>query len=123
MSTSNRDFLSSFPYHVLADGEPGAGFTECSGLTAGQSQKAGHVTLGRGALVTTEFFDWVMQHSAARALMVVLYAQDREPVTSWDLSSVRVVKVTATTFTGNGFPFRVEALELSVESVTAAGKL
>jgi hypothetical protein len=117
------DFLSSFSYHIFADEELGAGFTECSGLTAGQSQKTGHVTLGRGALVTTEFFDWVMQHSAARDLRVVLCDESHEPVENWELSGARVVKVTATTFTGTGFPFRVEALELSVESVTAGGKL
>jgi phage tail-like protein len=123
MPLSNHDFLSSFPYHVLVDGEPGAGFTECSGLAAGQSQKAGNVTLGRVAIATTEFFDWVMQHSAGRDLRVVLYDESHEPVENWQLSGARVVKVTATTFTGKGFPFRVEALELSVESVTAAGKL
>jgi hypothetical protein len=123
MPFSNRDFLSSYSYHILIDGKPGAGFAECGGLMAGQSQKPGHLTLERGAIATTEFFDWLMmQHSAPRALTIVLNNESREPVTSWELSGARVVRVTATTFTGTGFPFRLEELELSAESVTAGGK-
>jgi hypothetical protein len=123
MPLSNHDFLSSYAYHVLVDDKPGAAFTECSGLAAGQPQKPGHLTLGQVVIANTEFFDWVMQYSAARDLRVVLYNEAREPVTSWELIGARVVKVTATTFTGKGFPFRVEELELSAESVTAGGKL
>jgi phage tail-like protein len=109
--------MNGFPYHIVANGEIGAGFKECSDL------EAGHVTLSRGALVTPEFFDWVMQHSAARTLKVVQYNEKQEPVANWELDGARVVRVTATTFTGNGFPFRVEELELTVESVTASEKL
>jgi hypothetical protein len=123
MPLSNRDFLNSYSYHILIDDKPGGGFAECNGLTTGDSHQPGHLTLERGAIATTEFFDWLMQPSAPRALTIVLYNENREPVTSWELSGARVVKVTATTFTGTGFPFRLEALELSAKSVTAAGKL
>jgi len=122
MPLSNEDFLSGFPYYLVVDGEPCAGFKECSDLIAGHSQKSGQITLSRGTLVKPEFFDWVMQHSAARTLTVILNNERQEPLETWELGGARVAKVTATTFTGKGFPFRVEELELLVESITSGGK-
>jgi hypothetical protein len=123
MSLSNADFLSNFRYHILADNEPGACFQECNDLIAGQSQAVRHIVLSRGAFVTPAFFDWVMQHSATRTLTIVLHNEKQAPVAVWELGGARVAKVTATTFTGKGFPFRVEELELSVQWITAGEKL
>lgn len=120
MPLSNAEILSNFRYHILADNEPGACFQECSDLSAAHSLKPEHIILNRGALITPAFFDWVMQHSASRTLTVVLHNEKQEPVANWELGGARVAKVTATTFTGKGFPFRVEELELSVESIASA---
>src|SRR5512140_714064 len=45
MPLADHDIMNGFPYHIVANGQLGAGFKECSDL------EAGHVTLSRGALV------------------------------------------------------------------------
>ena len=114
MSALMRDVLAGYAYRVLFDGEPAAGFSDCSGLEGRQ------VNLHVGVLVTHDFFDWVMQHASPHALRLLRLSETGQVLHAWDLRASRVSKVTATTFTGNGFPFRVEALELLVEAVEPA---
>ena len=112
------EFLSNYAYQVWVGETAQAGFADCHGLDGSvQGKKGLLVTLNMGAIATSAFYDWVMQHATAQNLRVVQRAEDGTALRAWDLSATRVAKVTATTFTKIGFPFRVEALELTAESL------
>jgi hypothetical protein len=111
MSALMRDVLAGYAYQILFDGEPAAAFSDCSGLESRQ------ISLHVGVIVTHAFFDWVMQHASPHTLRLLRLDETGQVLHIWELQAARVSKVTATTFTGNAFPFRVEALELSVETV------
>jgi len=116
-----HEILSSYAYQVFFNGEPGAGFVDCGGLeNAAVLATTRQLSLHAGAIVTREFFDWVMQHSAPHSLRLAQLDETGKERRHWDLLGARVTKVTATTFTGTGFPFRVEALELAVEGVVVS---
>lgn len=120
MAALAGDILAGYTYQVFFDGQAGAGFADCGGLESAVALNSVRVvTLHRGVLVTREFFDWVMQHSVPHNLRLTQLDELGQERRSWALVAARLSKVTATTFTGNGFPFRVEALELTVERVIA----
>jgi hypothetical protein len=116
MSALMPEILTGYAYQLIFNGTPGAGFADCDGLEGPAALGAvRQVSLYSGVLVTREFFDWVMQHSAPHGLRLVQLDADGREQRSWQLLAARVSKVTATTFTGKVFPFRVEALELALD--------
>jgi hypothetical protein len=122
--TGSDNSLDSYAYQVWVGDEAQAGFADCHGLDGSVQIKKGLlVTLHMGAIASNAFYDWIMQHATAQNLRVVQRAEDGALLRAWDLAEARVVKVTATTFTKIGFPFRVEALELAAETITACTNL
>jgi hypothetical protein len=118
MVSTNDNPLNSYSYWVLVNGVPRAGFADCYGLDGSVRAKNGLlVTLRMGAIAANEFYDWVMRHSMPQGLRVLQRDENGLPQRAWELAEARVVKVTATTFTKIGFPFRVEAIELAVDGI------
>jgi len=118
-----RETLSACAYQVFFDGEPVAGFADFGGLESFPSlDSACQVSLHRGVIVTQPFFNWVMDHSAPSNLHLVQFDEVGRELRSWEFRSARVTRVTASTFTGTGMPFRIEALDLAVGQVVFTEK-
>jgi phage tail-like protein len=86
--------------------------------------KASDVTLKRGVIGVTDFFDWVKnirdgEPNASRPVRIDLLAEDRSgPVLSWKLTNARPMKYTGPTLNAKtGTDVAMEELVLSCEAL------
>ena len=149
MATERENPYNAFNFLVESDGELGdaekfqGGFQEVSGLgeeiavaeyrNGNEKEnhprkimglaKAGDVTLKRGVIGATSFFDWLKivregDQEAGRTVSIRLLDEAREgPVMTWILTNARPMKYTGPTLNAKGGDVAMEELVLSCEKI------
>jgi len=84
--------------------------------------KVGDVTLKRGVVDSTEFFQWIKQtrsegFKAKRNVVITLRDETGSPVRKWKLQNVVPLKYTGPTLAGKGGDVAMEELVLSSEGM------